>query len=601
MKATALDFGGHPLALELLAGYLNETQKGDVRQRDHIRAFLAETENPRHDHARRVMESYEKEWLAGQPALLAIMQMVGLFDRPASDDSLKALRAKPTIAGLTDLIVDLGDAEWRRAITRLRGVRLLAPPDPNAPDALDAHPLVREWFGERLRQTNEGAWKAVHGRLYEHLRDTTKEGEQPKLEDLAPLYQAITHGCHAGRHHEALYEIYWMRICRRDEFYTSRKLGAIGSNLAAISWFFDRPFDALVLGLAEQAMAFILSEAAFYLRTHGRLAEALAAENAGLRLREKANDWRNASIAASNLSEAELLVGDIRGSVGSAVKCVELADRAGAEFEMMDHRTIYGAALHAGGRGAEAEGIFADAGRLQRQREPTRPLLYSLAGFRYYDLLLDSGDYSTVRDVVTQTLEWAKAQRFPRDVSLGELYLGRALLGLTLAGGKGLADRAAVRTTARVAYPHLSRAADGIRAAEGNNYLSRCLLAQAAFHRGVGDWASSARDLDEVEEIGELGPMRLYLCDMALERARLAFAQSEAFAPLNRLTDDSPPDPEPPGQAERDGFHAEAVKQLAIAADYIEKCGYHRRDEELAELQPVLRGERTFASLPPHV
>ena len=94
-------------------------------------------------------------------------------------------------------------------------MRLLAPPDPAAPDALDAHPLVREWFGERLKATNEAAWKAAHGRLYEHLRDTTKEGKTPTLEDLAPLYQAIAHGCRAGRHQEALDEIYVDRICRR--------------------------------------------------------------------------------------------------------------------------------------------------------------------------------------------------------------------------------------------------------------------------------------------------------------------------------------------------------------------------------------------------
>ncbi len=45
----------------------------------------------------------------------------------------------------------------------------------------------------------------------------------------------------------------------------------------------------------------------------------------------------------------------------------------------------------------------------------------------------------------------------------------------------------------------------------------------------------------------------------------------------------------------------EAEKQLEIAADYIETCGYHRRDEELAELQAVLRGEKKFADLPPRV
>jgi hypothetical protein len=131
--------------------------------------------------------------------------------------------------------------------------------------------------------------------------------------------------------------------------------------------------------------------------------------------------------------------------------------------------------------------------------------------------------------------------------------------------------------------------------------VPRGLLARAAFRRSIGDWGGAARDLDEVEEIAEPGPMRLCLCDMALERARLASAKIEAFAPLNGLIDDGPPMPEPPGEAERKSLHDEAAKQLAIAADYIETCGYHRCDEELAELQAVLCGERTFASLPPRI
>ena len=208
LRAASHDFGGHPLALTLLASLLKETQNGDVRRRDHIRGLIADADNPRHDQARRVMESYEKEWLAGQPVLLAILHCVGLFDRPASGDCLKALRAKPAIAGLTDALVDLSDEQWRRNVERLRDVRLLAPRDPSDPEALDAHPLVREWFGDRLRATNEAAWKAAHSRLYDHLRDTTHEGETPTLADLAPLYHAIAHGCRAGRQQEALDEVY---------------------------------------------------------------------------------------------------------------------------------------------------------------------------------------------------------------------------------------------------------------------------------------------------------------------------------------------------------------------------------------------------------
>jgi hypothetical protein len=236
LRVAARDFGGHPLALGLLASFLKETQTGDVRRRDHIRALIADPDNSGHDHAARVMESYESEWLSGRPELLAIMRMVGLFDRPASGDCLKALRAKPTIQGLTDAIVGLDDGEWRRAVARLREVRLLAPLDQTAPDALDAHPLTREWFGERLQQTNETAWKAAHSRLYDHLRRTTREGKTPTLSDLAPLYQAIAHGCQAARHQEVFERIYIDRICRRwgdgsVAYYAINKLGATGMDL----------------------------------------------------------------------------------------------------------------------------------------------------------------------------------------------------------------------------------------------------------------------------------------------------------------------------------------------------------------------------------
>jgi tetratricopeptide (TPR) repeat protein len=600
LQAASRDFGGHPLALQLLAGLLDETRNGDVRRRDQIRAFLADPDNPRHDHARRVLESYETEWLAGQPELVAIMQLVGLFDRPANAESLAALRAEPVIAGLTDRLVAQDDATWQRAVARLRAVRLLLPADTAAPGALDAHPLVREWFGERLRQTNEAAWRETHARLYKHLRDTTREGAAPTLADLAPLYQAIAHGCRAGRHQQTLDEVYWARICRRGEFYTRRKLGAIGSDLAAVSWFFDKPFEVLAAVLRERAKSFVLAEAAYFLGTHGRFAEALPAGRACLRLAEEAGDWNNAATVGFNLSESELFLGKVADALGSAVRAVEHADQSGDYRQEVSSRARHGAVLHAAGRRDEARAVFANAERRQRERESPRPLLYSVRGGQYCDLLLDGGEWTTVREQATQTLQWSMQDGSLLSIALNELSLGRAELGLALSG-RGTADHAGARRTTGAACHYLDRAGAGLRASESNDRVPPCLLARAGLRRALGDWDGAVRELDEVEEIAGPGPMRLYLCDLALERTRLALARCEAFAPLNGLIDDSPPKPEPPNPTERERLHTEAAEQLRIAADCIETCGYHRRDEELAELQAVLRAERSFASLPPRV
>ncbi len=395
LRAAARAFGGHPLALGLLASFLKETQAGDVRRRDHIRELLDDPENPRHDHAKRVMQSYETDWLASQPVPYAIMRMVGLFDRPASGDCLAALRRKPAIPGLTDAIVDLDEGAWQRAVTRLRDVRLLVPQDPSAPHALDAHPLVREWFGQRLEETRPEAWRAAHGRLYEHLRDTTREGETPTLEDLAPLYQAIPHGCRAGRHQEALDEIYMDRICRRQanggmEFYSFHKLGAVGSDLAAISWFFERPYETPIAVLTVADQAWVLNEAASALRAQGRFAEALKALRAGLQRQTEAKAWMYAAIQASNLSEVELLVGEVAAAAATAEQSVSYADRSGAANQMAGSRSAHAQVLHNAGRREEAECLFADVERQQKESDPNSPLLYSMRGYHYCDLLLEA-------------------------------------------------------------------------------------------------------------------------------------------------------------------------------------------------------------------
>lgn len=606
LQDAAHDFAGHALALSLLASFLKELHHGDVRQRDRIRALLEDPNDPGHDHARRVMDSYEKEWLAGEPVLLAIMRIVGLFDRPASADCLRALRNAPVIEGLTNAIVGLDDGAWRRAIARLRDVRLLDPEDPTAPDALDAHPLVREWFGARLEQTNREAWRAAHGRLYEHLRDTTKEGKTPTLESLTPLYQAIAHGCRAKRHQEVLDRVYVRRICRLQpdgafEGYASHKLGAHGSNLASISWFFSRPYETPDSTLKEGARSWVLGEAAFSLRAQGRLAEALPATRAALRMEEEAKDWINAAISASNLSATQLHVGEVAAALATAEQSVAHADRSGDEFRMMSNRTTHADALDAAGRREEAERLIADAERRQQEFQPEYPLIYSAQGYRYCDLLLAKSDHAAARNRASQTLEWARSHHFLLDIALDTLTLGRACLGLSLLNVRPHQWALATLDDARAARVHIDEAVDGLRAAAQTDDIPRSLLARAAFRRSVGDWDGAARDLDEVEEIAEPGPMRLHLCEMALERARLAFAKIEAFAPVNGMLDDNPPKPIAPSEAEAARLTEEARENLAAARKLITECGYHRRDEELAELEAVLRGERKFAGLPPRV
>jgi hypothetical protein len=178
--------------------------------------------------------------------------VLGLFDRPATGDCINALKAPPAIAGLTEHLTQLSEASWLRLLDDLRDLGLIAPATHHSPGDIDAHPLVREHFGARLKTKRPEAWRAGHGRIYEYLRNSAKEYPDT-LAEMAPLFQAMHHGCQAGRDREAFEEVFWERVRRRRERYSSNKLGAFGADLAALAGLFDLPWTKPVTTLERGA------------------------------------------------------------------------------------------------------------------------------------------------------------------------------------------------------------------------------------------------------------------------------------------------------------------------------------------------------------
>ena len=649
LRAAAKEFGGHALTLTLLGEFLKRLHGGDVYRRDRIGPMTSPEGMPLdeqvHGHAIRVLESMQTEWLGGEPLYGAIMRAVGLFDRPASRDCLTALREKAphpeeppkaasrragggaakssevstarprasrrrsappqhegSVAALRiddgSLLPGLepfqraGESELNNAIFNLRAAGLLLPDEKDG--ALDAHPLVREFFGERFRRENEAGWKAAHGRLYEFLRDSTEEGDNPELAALEPLFQAIPHGCKAGRQQETLRDVYTDRICRRDSagaiaFHAQKKLGAIGPSLAALAWFFDQPFETPHAGLTGADQSWVLSEAAFYLGILGRQREALPAQRAGLAAFLAGKNSGSAIVQASNLAQAEAALGELAAAESSARQALDLVEADSGEFRQIVQRCTLANIFAARGERAAAETLFAEAAARQRKRQPSTPLLYSVPGFWYCDFRLAAGGFAEIADHARQTLAWVAKQNWVLDIGLDHTNLARAALGLALTAPDHRAARLAE------AHNHAASAIDALRRSNRANHLPSGLLARARLHRAAGKWDSARADLDEVDDICAPPDMRLHLCDMQIERARLALARSEAFAPFAAIS------PAPPSQDEKTALLAQAREALAQAANLIAACGYHKRDAELAELREVMDGGRTFAALPPRV
>ena len=549
LKQAVRDFDGHALALMLLGTYLAIVYKGDVKKRDRIAELTKEKKYG--GRVRQMMESYEI-WLKGQPEL-DILRMMGLFDRPAEGGAIEVLRAAPPIKGLTSKLGDLPVEDWRFALNNLRKAGLLAKEDPAMPDTLDCHPLIREHFGEKLKGNNPEAWKEAHYRLYEYYKNQAKEYPDT-IEEMSPLYSAVAHGCQAGKYQEAFEDVYRQRIQRGNEYFDLYKLGAFGADIAALFGFFDSPWDKTVSKLTESEKSLVLGIASFDLRALGRLEEAVQPNKAGLEAEILHENWINAAIAANNLSELYLTIGDTALALEYANQSVGLADRSGDAFERMSKRTTLADALHQAGRQSEAESLFREAEEMQKEDQPEYPFLYSLPGFLYCDLLLSQGKYQEVLKRAVQTIEWAKQAIGVSllDTALISLSLGRAhLLQALQEGSQDFAQAA----------EHLNQAVDGLRKSGYQYYLPLGLLARAELYRVQGEFERAQHDIEEAMTIAERGEMGLHQADCHLEYARLYLAMRD---------------------------EDRAREHLAIAREMIEQMGYHRRDNEVEELEAVL-------------
>lgn len=553
LHAAWQDAGGHALTLSLLGRFIADAYEDrDIRHYREVKFEEADRETQGRS-AFKVMIAYERWLQSGGPERqreLAVLRLTGLFDRPMAKSCLQALRAEPAISGLTEALVKLNSQQWNIAVKRLSDVDLLSV----SPEAIDAHPLIREYFAAQLLHNHPEAFRAAHSRLFDHLCET-KPHRPDGIDGLAPLYEAVTHGCLAGRHQEALYEVYIDRILRiggSDGFYSTFKLGAIGPDLAAVAAFFERssePWSRLSPNLSERDQSWLLNEAACRLRALGRLTEALQPMRAGLEMVVQQQywqkDWNNAAQAASNLSELKLTLGRLPDAVSDARQSMTYADLSCDAHQRLARLTTMADPLHQSGQRANAGTLFAKAEAMQQAIQPEFNLLYSLEGFRYCDWLLAPSEEAAWRKLLHQPLSPAESclseglaeveRRAAKTLAWERPLLAMALDHLTLARAgllrAILADR---MPQPSLVLPHVPAALNGLRTAVRMDHLPRALLTAALYHFVRSEHDLTRKHLAEAELIAGRGPMPLYLADIHLHRARL-FRDRDALSEAARL------------------------------------------------------------------
>ena len=239
-------------------------------------------------------------------------------------------------------------------------------------------------------------------------------------------------------------------------------------------------------------------------------------------------------------------------------------------------------------------------------RSRNRPLLYSMRGYQYCDLLLSQGtgrrgarpggsDLAMARRSNSGLLRHRARYSDPRPRPSRPCALVECL------GKRAFRSQVELDGNATRAAAGSMRRSKACAPRGETDDLPRGLLARAAFRRAVGDWDGAKRDLNEAKEIAEPGLMRLYWCDCALEGARLALARREAFAPLNGLVEPSPPPPVLPDATRRPRSERKRGRSSTSRASSSPNAATIAATRSLAELDAVVAGGRRFADLPPRV
>jgi tetratricopeptide (TPR) repeat protein len=527
-----------------------------------------------------------------------VLRLTGLFDRIATEGCLTVLRENPFIPGLTDCLCNIENDEWNILIMRLERAGLIqlrkSQVENAAPTScgysIDAHPLIREYFGHKLKMFHPDAYKTAHTRLFEHLISSVDFWPNTLL-TLQPLYQAVVHGCLAKLYSVVLEKIYIGRILRGlghgpNDYYSSKKLGAVGADLSSVATFFDEPWSLVTSDLDSKHRTWLLNEAAYLLRILGRLSEAIEPMKIACSDICSESDSITLALRFNNLCELLAALGDFGSSIEAGKEAISLADRSGDQFQRMNDRVSTADAMHQNGNRRSARMLFEEAELLQASQDSHHPLLNGGRGYRFTDLILAPAEVAAWKRVNGSFL----IPQMEEDIAVNaceevERRCNFTIIWVTASSNELLAPALEELNHIRIVLFRalnatevedlvkdglgipIDKTIENIRITNLFDRLPKALLVGALYHGTLGENPEEAkRLLEEAQQIAERGPMPLYLADVHLHRARL----------FGRL-------PKSDRQAKFPDIDPKA--ELAEARRLIEKHGYWRRKEELEDAE----------------
>jgi tetratricopeptide (TPR) repeat protein len=586
---------GHAFALCLLGRYIANRYNNDIRMRDRI-SFTNTVGDGDDRYAREMMRWYERwfecEGVEGQRKL-ALLGIMGLFNRPADRGCLNELlershREPVGIPGLTEVLVGITKADFTSTVSSLvryglitkqstfaefeespdwleHRIKLFRSGSPCSDDTelserqlnelrcerkpfLLVHPLVQEYFCQKVRNGNIEGWKTAHSRLSQRLEASVTSRSDPRL-NVQVLSQAVSHCCLAEEF-ERGFQLFTRKIQASNSNFAARVLGELNTLQVCLDHFFTERYTKSVplLDLNDEGRLF--SQTGVCRRGLGYFNEACECFRKALNIALSTGDSLEACVRARHLGQVYLHLGDLSAAKEFGLRSVSIAkdiksdvrsnNSAGiVELEQRFHAHSRLAEYYfAHGDFREAEVEFKEAETAFRLWDPISPFLNGYPGFLFCEFLIERKRF----EEVSLRLASGLTQGMSNDFQKRPLYLALQgilpVLLLKQGRGKGVVERTHLLL--------LDEVVDWFEQSREFIQIPRGRLLRAWCHGQCGDLGRAKEDLDEVVRMCERSEMVLHLIDAYLCRAQL--------------------------------FHDKT--ELKIAGELIEKHSYRRRAEE---------------------
>lgn len=306
----AQDHGGHPLALVTIASLLSEFFRGDSKTIESMPSVII----PQSDIGDRFKLWRIFSWYNSllKPVEKEVLQAISIFRQRAPWDLLShILKEKDKSANQAE------NTKLKFICSHLHQLKLIQ--YDFELDSYSMHPLLKQFF---MQTTSENMAIQINESLFDLLQ--TQADYQPAgLTEMAPLIEAVYHGCRCGKPVEAL-NVFRERIERKSGYLT-KNLSSWGVKVDLCEMFFsEKRFTGKCFIEDTEQQGHLLNAAGYAHMNMGRPDKAVALFKRSIEKYIEAHIKPDTAQVYRNLSDASLRLGHLDEAVTAAVESLKL-------------------------------------------------------------------------------------------------------------------------------------------------------------------------------------------------------------------------------------------------------------------------------------